>query len=123
MKKSKIVSLVLLTAACSASAQNPAVKDAPHVVSGSWDTVSTPKAYIRSDSTAPYARVPQHTHSGIPLYLVFRALTVFDPRYNSYRSEGYYSRGISHYANVGRNPVKTAITRGGFGGRTARAGS
>lgn len=107
MKKSKTITLVLITSALASCH-----KEQPKGASGSWDEK---KVYMRSDSTASYSRT--HYHMGIagPLlwYYAFRPYG----RYSGgrYDRAGYYSSGIGRRSNVGTNSTKSAITRGGFG--------
>lgn len=100
MKKSKFVSLVLITASLASCNKQ---KDEE------WSGNS--HVYMRSDTTAAYSRA----HHGAGLW--FFAFRPFGGYYNgNYRRGGYYSSGISHSANIGSNSFKGAVTRGGFGG-------
>ena len=123
MKKSKIVGLVMLSSALAAF-QQPASKSGG--ASGSWDAdtsgQSGRKVYMRSDTTAPYTRTITHHSSGLPLFLVFRSLSMFNPNTGYYTHGGYYSHGIGEHSNVGRNVAKGGIVRGGFG-RSGRGAS
>lgn len=108
MKKSKVVSLVLLTAALSAC-QNKKEDE--------WGS-GRKKVYMRSDTTAQYSRT---RHSGGAFFYAFRP-------YYSYGSSGVYSRGyysnrLSHRSNVGTNSFKSTISRGGFGSSVRSASS
>ena len=99
MKKSKIVTLVLITAAlagCSKEEKKPGEK----------------KVYMRSDTTARYSRT-----GFFPYYLAFRAYG--DYRNGIFSRRGYSSGGINRQSNIGMNPVKSNIVRGGFGGRSS----
>lgn len=101
MKKSKYVSLVLITsalAACNKSQPN-------------WDSN---EVYIRSDSTATYT----HTQgSHLPLFLWYYAFRPYGLFYgNRYHHAGYYSEAVSRRSNVGTSAMKGAAIRGGFGG-------
>lgn len=118
MKKSKIVSLVLITAAL-ASCKNEAEKNG---ASGDWgDEKSGKKVYMRSDSTAQYTRTH---HSGMGMGTMLLWYYAFRPYSNSYGyRSGYYSGGLSHRSNVGSNPSKSGISRGGFGRSSFRASS
>ncbi len=104
MKKSKNIRLILITAAL-ASCQEKTKE--PEWGSGN-------KTYVRSDSTAPYARTH---HGGIGTALLW--YYAFRPygNYNNgiYTRSGYYSGGISERANIGSNGYKAGVTRGGFG--------
>jgi hypothetical protein len=102
MKKSKYVSLVLITAALASCN-----KDKDKEKEGSRQ-----KVYMRSDSTAPYSRAYVH-HSPFLWYYAFRPYGYYS--YNGYSRAGYYSGGISERANVGGNIRKSGIMRGGFG--------
>jgi hypothetical protein len=101
MKKSKIVSLVLITAALASCEK----KDQ---ASGDWDP--NKKVYIRSDSTASYSH---HVGGAWLWFYAFRPYGIF--RNGSYNRAGFYSSGIHHSANVGRNGFKSNASRGGFG--------
>jgi hypothetical protein len=111
IKKSKTVQLVLITAALAACNQ----LDAQTGASGDWgDDKNEKKVYMRSDTTAKYTRT-HHGSSGLLWYYAFRP-------YGStgsygYSRTGYYSRGVHSSSNIGSNPVKATISRGGFGGR------
>ena len=120
MKKSKLVTLVLITASL-ASCKKPQDQSG---ASGDWGDKNEKKVYMRSDSTAGYTRTHHHS-SGIGSALLF--YYAFRP-YGSYNNGGYqrtgfYAGGLSHQSNVGRNFSKSGITRGGFGGRGFRASS
>jgi hypothetical protein len=99
MKKSKIVTLVLITAALASCAKEEKKQ-------------GEKKVYMRSDTTARYSRT-----GFFPYYLAFRAYG--DYRNGIFSRRGYYSGGINRQSNVGMNPVKSGIIRGGFGGRTS----
>lgn len=106
MKRTKHVSLVLITAAL-ASCNRP----------GSTDWVNANgehrRVYIRSDTTAPYTRM--YRPSGIGLwYYAFRPYGSYS--YFGYRRVGYYSSAISENSNIGSSSEKGGIVRGGFGG-------
>ncbi len=103
MKKSKYISLVLITAALASC--NKKEKG--------WDS-EEPKVYMRSDTTANYARSHHHgIGTALLWYYAFRPYG----RYNngSYTRAGYYSGGIGERANIGSNAGKYGIVRGGFG--------
>jgi hypothetical protein len=101
MKKTRHIQLVLLTAALASCHRN---------ADQQW--TSGNKVYIRSDTTAPYARV--YHPSGIGLwYYAFRPYGTY---YNGhYRRIGYFSDAISEHSNLGTNEAKSGIVRGGFG--------
>ena len=103
MKKSKYVTLVLITsalAACNKSEPEP-----------SWESN---EVYMRSDSTAEYTR----THGAhLPLFLwyyAFRPYGMFGA--NGFRHTGYYSGALSKSSNIGSSAMKSRAIRGGFGG-------
>ena len=100
MKKSRHIELILITAVL-ASCHRP---------SNEWSSGN--RVYVRSDSTAPYARAYNHGHAGLWYY-------AFRPYGNYYQGEyhrvGYYSGAISERSNVGNNFGKSGIVRGGFG--------
>ena len=101
MKKSRHIQLVLLTAALASCHRN---------ADQQW--TSGNKVYIRSDSTAPYARVYHPTSPGL-WYFAFRP---YGSWYNGhYRRLGYFSDAISEHSNLGTNTAKSGIVRGGFG--------
>jgi hypothetical protein len=97
MKRSKYVKLVLLTAVISACSQKEP--------EGS-------KVYMRSDSTANYARV-HHVGAGLLYFAVFHPYGVY--RNGVYRRAGFYSGSIPESANYGTNSSKGTTSRGGFG--------
>jgi hypothetical protein len=110
MKKSKFVTLVLITsalAACDKQAPEP-----------SWDSN---EVYMRSDTTASYT----HTQgSHLPLFLwyyAFRPYGMFSG--NGYRHAGYYSGAVSRSSNIGRSAAKSTAIRGGFGGSRSSVSS
>jgi hypothetical protein len=103
MKKSKYVTLVLITSAL-ASCNKPEEKP-------NWDSN---EVYMRSDSTANYT----HTQgSYMPLFLWYYAFRPYGMFYgNGYRHAGYYSGAVSRSSNIGSSATKSAAMRGGFGG-------
>lgn len=124
MKKSKIVNLVLITAALASAEKIGAQQNG---ASGDWSTQPEKKVYMRSDTTAQYSRTHHHG-SGIGTallwYYAFRPYGSTYGGYNSYNRTGFYSRGLSSRSNIGSNAAKTTISRGGFGGRSfSRASS
>jgi hypothetical protein len=108
MKKSKAISLVLITAALASCNKKDKTND--------WEGSTGGKTYVRGDSTAPYSR--SH-HTGLWFY-------AFRPSYGYYNGNftrrGFYSDAISHKSNVGTNASKATAVRGGFG-RSSRVGS
>jgi hypothetical protein len=103
MKKSKIISLVLISAAL-ASCHKPKPKH-QHV-------------YLRSDASAPYSQVNTNNYSGgnnaLLWYYAFRPYGSYSS--GSYHRSGYYSSGISESSNIGHSSAKSSVVRGGFGG-------
>jgi hypothetical protein len=121
MKKSKLVNLVLITAALATCDK----VDAQNGASGSWDEKSEKtekKVYMRSDTTAKYTRT-HHSGFGNALlwYYAFRPYGMGSGL--GYQRAGFYSNSISRSSNVGVNPTKSGIVRGGFGGRGFKAAS
>jgi hypothetical protein len=100
MKKSKIVSLVLITAALASC--NKTEED------GDWG--GNKKVYVRSDSTASYSH---HSGGAWLWFYAFRPYGYYSG--GMYHRSGYYSGGIGHSANVGNNASKSRAARGGFG--------
>lgn len=101
MKKSKFITLVLITSAL-ASCQREA------------NNTHERKVYMRSDSTARYS----HSHfnnSGLMWYYAFRPYGMYNTSSNSYSRAGYYSSGLSERSNLGSNSFKGNVARGGFG--------
>jgi hypothetical protein len=112
MKKSKIVTLVLLSAALNACKNKE----------DDWQSANGnhggKKVYMRSDTSAPYThtRTVHHYHSSpIFWYYAFRPYSTYSPSTHSYRRSGFYSSSISPQSNVGTNGFKNTISRGGFG--------
>lgn len=106
MKKSKAITLVLITAALASCNKK---KD-----NNNWEGGS--KTYVRSDTTASYSRT--HHGTGLLWYYAFRPYGMFSN--GVYRRQGFYSNAIPHSSNVGFNGAKTGvgrngISRGGFG--------
>ena len=101
MKKTRHIQLVLLTAVLASCHRN---------ADQQW--TSGNKVYIRSDTSAPYARAYHPTGPGL-WYFAFRP---YGNYYNGhYRRVGYFSDAISEHSNLGTNEAKSGIVRGGFG--------
>jgi hypothetical protein len=112
MKKSKIVQLVLISAALASC----------HRKKPEWQAGSG-KVYMRSDTTAPYQDVgyyggyTRHGYTPLP-WLWYYAFRPYGTYYDgTYHHAGYYSGGIGERSNIGFNSGKAGIVRGGFGGR------
>lgn len=103
MKKSSIIKLVLVASVAASCGQKES----------EWEgSTKKQKVYMRSDTTASYSRV-RHHHGFFP-YFVFRPYgSSFGS--NGFRRTGYYSDAIHNRSNVGHNPSKSGISRGGFG--------
>jgi hypothetical protein len=104
MKKSEFIKLVLVaTVLYSCNSQN-----------------SKPEKniYMRSDTTAHYSRVFHGSHGGYIPFLAYGLL-----RGNSYSRAGYYSSAIHQSSNIGTNPVKGNVVRGGFGSSASKVSS
>jgi predicted small secreted protein len=113
MKKSKLVTLVLITAALASCNKTENQQGA----GGDWDDKTDKKVYMRSDSTARYTRTHHHgVGTALLWYYAFRPYGSSGYN-NGYNRTGFYSRGLSRSSNVGSNSVKSTISRGGFGGR------
>lgn len=105
MKKSKFVSLVLITSALASCHKEE----------------ETQKVYMRSDSTANYSHANYHNGgNGWLWYYAFRPYGYYNGM--GYNHVGYYSSGISENSNTGYNHVKSShgsksssTSRGGFG--------
>jgi hypothetical protein len=110
MKKSKIVTLVLISAALASCNKIQSQNGA----SGDWDEKTDKKVYMRSDTTAQYSRTHHHHSTGL-WYYAFRPYGSSYSR--GYSRTGFYSRGLSKHSNIGSNGMKSTISRGGFGGR------
>jgi hypothetical protein len=117
MKKSKLVSLVLITATLASCNKTETQKGG---ASGEWGEKTEKKVYMRSDTTAHYSRTHHHSGVGTALlwYYAFRPYGSSYGYNNGYSRTGFYSRGLSSTSNIGSNPVKSTISRGGFGGRS-----
>jgi hypothetical protein len=115
MKKSKIISLVLITAALASCH-----KENKRVVQREQ------KVYMRSDTTADYTQAQYQNDDFWLWYYAFRPYGYHDG--NSYVRYGYYSGGISSRSNYGGNSVKAnvaraSVARGGFGGHGSSCAS
>jgi hypothetical protein len=108
MRKSKIVSLVLITALLASCHKEK-----------EWNE-DEQKVYMRGDNTASY----EQTHHSNNLLLWYLAFRPYGGYYGgSYHYGGMYSPSISHNSNIGTNSHKTSISssrsvvssRGGFG--------
>lgn len=103
MKKSKLVTLVLITAAL-ASCHKKKVED-------DWSS-GNQQVYLRTDTTANYSRA--HCHgNGWLWYYAFRPYGTYFG--NGYHHAGYYSNAISEHSNIGTSSAKSSVVRGGFG--------
>jgi hypothetical protein len=115
LKKSKTVSLVLITAALASCNQQK---------EDEWGTSNGgSKTYVRGDSTAPYTRTH---HNGTGIGTAFLWFYAFRPMYGTsngrFGHQGYYSNAISQRSNFGTNSFKSNVFRGGFG-RSSRVSS
>jgi hypothetical protein len=109
MKKSKHISLILITAALASCNKKPTENE--------WEAGN--KTYLRSDSTASYSRT-HHYHGGAGALLWYYAFRPYGGFSNGiFRRNGFYSNAISHSSNTGY-ALKSNIRRGGFG-RTSRS--
>lgn len=106
MKKSKIVNLVLITAALASCNKT--------------EKKHEKKYFMRGDSTAAYeAPVRNHQHNGIsPIiwFYAFRPYGFYDSRTSRYVHSGSYSSSVSESSNIGRSASKSGVIRGGLGG-------
>ncbi len=126
MKKSKLVSLVLvsgLLASCGSDNDKE------------WSYEQ--EVYMRGDETAPYSQT--HYNDGPNLLLMYMAFRPYGFYNNgTYVHSGMYNNHIPHTSNIGKNTTKTkAISRvsnnssskssssrrGGFGGRSRSSSS
>jgi hypothetical protein len=106
MKKSQFIKLVLVAAALNSCNSN-----------NQWEEPQK-KIYMRSDSTAKYSHVQGGFHGG---YLPFIAYGIW--RNNQYARAGYFSSALPQSANIGTNPFKSNIVRGGFGSSVYKVSS
>ena len=111
MKKSKHIKLVLITAALASCHENTPPND--------WQNGNGGKTYLRSDSTALYART--HYHGAGLWFYAFRPLYGYNSM-GMFSRHGYYSDAISAHSNYGTNSGKASAVRGGFG-RSGHSGS
>jgi hypothetical protein len=108
MKRSKTISLVLITAALASCH-----KDDPDNEWGSGEK----HVYMRSDTSAYYSPT-YHSH------IWYRAFRPYGDYYmGSYYRAGYYSDAISERSNIGFNSYKASVSRGGFGSGHASVSS
>ena len=101
MKKSKVIHLVLITAAL-ASCSKP---------KPDWNSN---EVYMRSDSTANYTRTHGHFIAPLLWYYAFRPYGMYYG--GRYHHSGYYSSSLSERSNIGISAMKGVAVRGGFGG-------
>lgn len=105
MKKSKRITLVLLTTVLFACQQEQP--------KSAWQKHNV---HIRGDTTAPYART---YHSGVGTYMlayyVFRPYGYYSFARGGYARSGYYNSNIGQKANIGTSGIKSNVIRGGFG--------
>lgn len=102
MRKSKIVSLVLISSAIITACNNNSNKN------------KEKKFHMRGDSTAKYQTQRQPHNSNMAWY-AFRPYGHYDNSTGSYHSSGRYSSSISEHSNIGHNSTKSSVVRGGFG--------
>jgi len=109
MKRSSVVKLVLVTSLFTACTHK---------------TPQTKNLFVRTDSTSVYSRVPIIPNS----YVHFYGYDIFgrDVYYNSY-SRHYYGSYIHGYHSDGMSErsgsFSRAVSRGGFGSSSFKAGS
>jgi len=107
MKKTKIISLVLISSYL-ASCQ----KEEPKGTIG----IDGKKVYMRSDTTAHYSQSHCHSNGNMWLwYYAFRPYGFYNSNSGSYNRAGFYSSGISENSNIGTSTHKSNAIRGGFG--------
>lgn len=107
MKKSKIVNLVLITAALASCNKT--------------EKKHEKKYFMRGDTTAAYeAPVRNHQHhngvSPIIWFYAFRPYGFYDSHTSRYVHSGSYSSSVSESSNIGRSASKSGVIRGGLGG-------
>lgn len=104
MKKSKLVSLVLITAALASCHHKKPHRD--------W---SQNNVYMRGDESADYSQSYGYNSPNPWLwYYAFRPYGYYNG--TTYVHSGYYSNGISQSSNIGTSGFKSSVVRGGFGG-------
>ncbi|MBL0145436.1 MAG: hypothetical protein IPP48_06415 [Chitinophagaceae bacterium] len=102
--------LVLITAALASCNQNNTPTD--------WENGNGGKTYLRSDSTAPYAR--SHYHGGGMWFYAFRPMYSYNTN-GFFTRNGFSSNAIPMASNYGTNYSKSRAVRGGFG-RSSKSG-
>lgn len=106
MKKSKIVNLVLITAALASCNKT--------------EKKHEKKYFMRGDSTAAYeSPVRNHQHNSVgPIiwFYAFRPYGFYDVHNSRYVHSGSYSSSVSESSNIGRSASKSGVIRGGLGG-------
>ena len=113
MKKSKFISLVLITAVLASCGQSQREIKAKEQ-----------KVYMRADSTAPYQQAHTHRYTHGSSFLWFYAFHAFGSyRNGSFARSGYYSSGLGSRANTGANYAKSSVIRGGFGHTSSHVSS
>lgn len=101
MKKSKLVSFVLITAALASCHRHHQHHD------------RHPLVWMRADESADYS---QQVYYPGP-YVWYYAFRPYGSYYGgSYHHAGYYSGSIHESSNVGHGSFKSSVARGGFGG-------
>ena len=117
MKKSKLVSLVLITAAFASCKKNEPQSSG---ASGDWGDAKEKKVYMRSDTSATYTRTHHSGFgTGLLLYYAFRPYGSYNNGFG-YNRAGYYSGNLHSKSNIGSSVTKSNIVRGGFGGGSSR---
>lgn len=106
MKKSKIVTLALITAALASCHKEDKRLD------DGWKPEK--KVYMRSDTSANYSQTHFNMNNWFLWYYCFRPYGYYNG--GSYMRSGFYSSGISQHSNIGHSASKSGIIRGGFGG-------
>jgi hypothetical protein len=100
MKKSKAVSLVLLSTLFACQQQNRYNTRNPQS-----------RLHMRSDTTSGYSRSYYGGSSGGRIYTAFRPYSTYSSSTGTYTRSGYQSSAISKSSNP-----RTSSIRGGFGG-------
>lgn len=101
MKKSKQITLIFVTGILASCNTKPEEK--------TWG--SEKKVYMRSDSTAQYTP----SHGFITGLLLFHAFRPYGYQGANGFQRGYYSNAVSAKSNMGNNPYKGNVVRGGMG--------